>query len=221
MKSRPILFSAPMVRAIREGRKTQTRRIFKQAIGPSLSVGFDEETGIAELSWLRGPGPGYDVEEHIRHVRCPYGQPGDELWGREHWYQRGDWRQSFHPESDDDDISWHGTDEIIYAADKRPLPPLPAGQVWRSRPSIHMPRWASRIKSPITHVCLERLQDISEADATAEGTPGGHGVIPGYAYNATPVEHFRWLWESINGTGSWAANPWVWVVAFERESSGG
>ena len=85
MKERPILFSGAMVRAILDGRKTQTRRVLKQAVGPSLSVGIEEEPGVAELSWLSGPGPGYDVEETIKRVACPYGQPGDRLWVRETW----------------------------------------------------------------------------------------------------------------------------------------
>jgi hypothetical protein len=79
-----------------------------------------------------------------------------------------------------------------------------------------MPRWASRITLEITEVRVERLQDISEVDAIAEGTPGSHGAIPGYGYNATPGEQYRWLWESINGLGSWEANPWVWAVSFKR-----
>ena len=88
------------------------------------------------------------------------------------------------------------------------------GLLWR--PSIHMPRWASRITLEVTGVKVERLQNISEADAIAEGTPGGHGAIPGYSYNATPTEHYKWLWESINGPGSWDANPHVWCVSFKR-----
>ena len=80
MTERPILFSAPMVRAILDGSKTQTRRVLKQATGPSLSVGIDDETAVAELSWLYGDGPGHDVHEATKRVHCPYGQPGDRLW---------------------------------------------------------------------------------------------------------------------------------------------
>lgn len=82
------------------------------------------------------------------------------------------------------------------------------------RPSIHMPRAASRITLEITGVRAERLQEISDADCIAEGTPGGHGAIPGYLYNATPNEHYRWLWDDINGRGAWEINPWVWVLKF-------
>jgi len=88
----------------------------------------------------------------------------------------------------------------------------------RWRPSIHMPRWACRLVLEIVSVRVERLQDISDAECIAEGCPGGHGAIPGYGYNATPYEHYRWLWESINGAGSWAANPWVWCITFRRVS---
>ena len=77
-----------------------------------------------------------------------------------------------------------------------------------------MPRWASRITLEIASVRVERLNDISEADCIAEGCAGGHGAIPGYAYAATPFEHYRALWESINGTGSWDMNPWVFVIEF-------
>lgn len=91
-----------------------------------------------------------------------------------------------------------------------------AAQKGKNVPSLFMPRWASRILLEITEVRVERLQGISEEDAIAEGCPGGHGAIPGYGYSATPIEHFRWVWESINGEGSWKANPWVWVVAFKN-----
>jgi len=86
----------------------------------------------------------------------------------------------------------------------------------RWRPSIHMPRWASRLSLDIVSVRVERLQDISEEDARAEGCSGGHDSIPGYAFSATPREHFRHLWGSINGAESWDANPWVWVISFKR-----
>lgn len=79
-----------------------------------------------------------------------------------------------------------------------------------------MPRWASRITLEITGGRGERLNDISDADCIAEGCPGGHGSIPGYAYSATPSEQYRHIWESINGPGSWAENPWVWVIEFRR-----
>jgi hypothetical protein len=90
------------------------------------------------------------------------------------------------------------------------------GLMLKARPSIHMPRRLSRILLEIVAIRVERLQDISEADCVAEGCAGGHGSIPGYGYSATPAEHYRWLWELINGAGSWDANPWVWCLTFKR-----
>ena len=174
MKERPILFSAPMVRAILAGTKTQTRRAVKLDATPE---------------------PKYSRDVVLRY-RCPYGQPGDRLWVRETWmYGQGS--------------------TPIFRAD---VLVTPKDQVWRS--PIHMPRAASRITLEITGVRVERLQDISEADAVEEGAPGGHGAIPGYGYNALPGEHYRHVWESINGPSSWDANPWIWAIEFKRVEGG-
>ena len=210
MKERPILFSAPMVRALLAGTKTQTRRAFKTKNG-GVWPNANDLPGMRQI--LRS---------------CPYGQPGDRLWVRETW--QGPLLQEFEIDADPD---WHyashlhqyqNPEHCEYAADGGPKPEYTdADDVMRQgwRASIHMPRWASRITLEITGVRVERLLDIREADCIAEGTPGGHGSIPGYHYNATPDEHYRWLWESINGPGSWAANPWVWVLEFRRLQEGG
>ena len=211
MKGHPILFSAPMVRALLAGMKTQTRRVFKQAKGLSLSVCIPDETpGVAELSWLYGDGPGYDVHESIKRVPCPYGQPGDRLWVREAW--AAPHQYDGHRPADIPALTrWH------YAATEN------LGGL-RGRPSIHMPRAASRITLEVTGVRVERLQDISEADALAEGvaippTPAeyrdacGELVLPS---RRTAREAYRVLWEQINGPESWVANPWVWAVSFRR-----
>ncbi len=201
MTERPIIFSAPMVRALLAGTKTQTRRIIKdQTIGYRFS---EMRPDGAYLEWTGTPccGTGvWDVPEYSGIAKVPYGQPGDRLWVRETFghFERND--------------TLKPGDTIYYRADGQCLEIEP----WR--PSIHMPRWASRITLEVTGVRVERLQDISEADAQAEGcalecmTPTGddsgsaiHG--PG-GYMA--------LWESINGPGSWDANPWVWVVEFKR-----
>ncbi|WP_206363375.1 hypothetical protein [Cupriavidus necator] len=79
-----------------------------------------------------------------------------------------------------------------------------------------MPRALCRLVLDVTPLRVERPNDCSEADALAEGTPGGHGAIPGYPYAATPCEHYRWLWGSINCAGAWAANPWIWEVGFRK-----
>lgn len=158
-------------------------------------------------SALGGDGPGYDVTETRTPCRCPYGQPGDRLWVREAWQAIDGNERALrimtepHPSR-----GW-----IEYAAtvpEGHEPPP-------RWRPSIHMPRWASRITLEVTGVRVERLQDISEADATAEGV----SAIPDEMRRATPRCDFQALWQSINGPDSWAANPWVWIVEFRRIES--
>lgn len=205
MKERPILFSGPMVRAILEGRKTQTRRcLTPQPTREQAFVG-----GMARDCWVFK-----DTAEPagwLMHNMCPYGKPGDRLWVRETWQH-----SNFPLGPYDESCS------VSYRADYLDDPHGPDGErspegkyrTWR--PSIHMPRAACRIVLEITAVRVERLQEISEADAAAEGTPGGHGSIPGYPYNAMAAEHFQHVWEEINGPGSWAVNPWVWVIEFRR-----
>ena len=199
MKERPIIFSSPMVRAILDGKKTQTRRVVKPQ---PYANGMPEHWSISELAQF-----------------CPYGQPGDRLWVRETWM----------PDAPRDG-TW--PDTVFYGCKCLPLSLIPEAyqkpahclfrSTWEGgdlvgwKPSIHMPRWASRITLDVTGVRVERLQDISESDAVAEGVAGGHVAIPGYGYSATPVEHYRWLWEQINGSGSWDANPWVWMIEFRR-----
>ena len=138
----------------------------------------------------------------VNGLVCPYGAPGDTLWVRETWARHAS-----------------GVD---YAADFAAVSRPQAGP-WR--PSIHMPRWASRITLRITDVRVERLQDISEDDAVAEGvaleryvpvsdSAGKHGS--GEAEPTDPVAEYRDLWNHINGPDAWEANPWVWVISFER-----
>ena len=205
-RERPILFSAPMVRALLAGTKTQTRRVVKGApedwspVQPQVYA-----PTIVDRHGDEQPGPdafGAGDEQGDHWIRCPYGQPGDRLYVRETWAAPHAY-DHLPPRLIPTDARIH------YAATEDR-----GGLLWR--PSIHMPRWASRITLEVTGVKVERLQNISEADAIAEGTPGGHGAIPGYSYNATPTEHYKWLWESINGPGSWDANPHVWCVSFKR-----
>ena len=180
VKERPILFSGEMVRAILDGRKTQTRRVVK----PQPMVDL-EMTG-----WQ---------DDYV----CPYGAPGERLWVRETWQHES-------PHCDDHacgnpDHAWFKATEV--APDTFPS--------WR--PSIHMPRWASRLLLEVTEVRVERLRDCTEVDCQAEGCLGGHDAIRGYAFSATPREHFRHVWNSINGKKHpWESNPWVWVVGFKR-----
>lgn len=226
MKERPILFSAPMVRAILAGTETQTRRVLKQATGPSLSVGMDDDApGVAELSWLWGDGPGHEVEETIKRVACPYGQPGDRLWVRESFWAFGRWETRFDPKKGRDaqtfiDMTaecgkaYQFTDQMPEREKATLSTVIPS---WWRRPSIHMPRAASRITLEVTGVRAERLQDISETDALAEG------ARTWASEQGTPVRdldearlQFRALWTDINGGESWDANPWVWVVEFKK-----
>jgi hypothetical protein len=236
-KERPILFSGPMVRALLDGSKTQTRRILKRAVGPSLSVDCDE-SGVAELSWLHGDGPGHEVHERIQQVQCPYGVPGDRLWVRETHAEvfeidipagrpvgpigtsgspaRPDWKSRY-----------------VYAADG-PMPNVQwhhvgDSQLVRWTPSIHMPRAASRITLDVTDVRVERLQEISEVDAAAEGVESlrNEGEYWKHYLESTAScdaliclsarESFRTLWDSLAAPGAdWQTNPWLWVVEFKR-----
>ena len=205
MNERPILFSAPMVRAILEGRKTQTRRVVKDII-------WDAYEGPCRVRLTPEDLKGDDVRNdfHDGGIRCPYGAPGDRLWVRETWYC-DDYRVQQGPYLKPDDMDIEEAREdgtLIYRASSGDHPYEAEQPIWS--PSIHMPRWASRIDLEVTGVRVERLQDISEADAEAEGCQNSLHLHGGRFAN----ENFRWLWESINGDGSWDANPWVWVVEF-------
>lgn len=205
MKERPILFSAPMVRAILDGRKSQTRRVVKSPVAaPVVRVRPGWVVTVASSR------PGITVSSDF-DVRCPYGVPGDRLWVRESvaldYFDHSPWLP---PEKR------HGyrADWTDRAADTVPRP--------KWTPSIHMPRWASRITLEVTGVRVERLQDISEEDSRAEGVEvlADGVVIPGSVppkrIELTHRHYFRDLWKSINGAESWDANPWVWVVEFRR-----
>jgi hypothetical protein len=198
MTERPILFSAPMVRALLDGSKTQTRR--------AVSARLIERWTVEESAHHRD----FDDEEVLPD--CPYGRVGDRLWVKETCALVND-----------------GSPDpfLVYRADRgaRNLSGQRGGITYwmasdyepeRWRPSIHMPRWASRITLEITEVRVERLQDISAEDFIAEGlatTLREHDAV------CHLRDQYRELWESINGAGSWDANPWVWVVSFPRFAS--
>ena len=201
MKECPILFKDEMVRAILDGRKTQTRRLVKLPKNHVWGSFFDGQICPEnDLSSL-----GYSVDE----LRCPYGKPSDRLWVRETWYcdhyrvQRGPYLKP--DDMDLDTAQRYGL--LVYRASNGEWMYEAEQPVWR--PSIHMPRWASRITLEITSVRVERLQDISEKDAKAEGAEPAECCHAHY-------HGFGKLWESINGPDSWDANPWVWVVEFKR-----
>ena len=221
MKERPILFSTPMVKAILDGKKTQTRRVIKPQ--PEEHVIIPDK-----INGLKWNGVNYgsitrdergSIAETSLATICPYGQPGDTLWVRETWNvcdvgydgYNGAFEAGYPLVTIPASKPEYGN-MVYYKADGNEEPP------WR--PSIHMPRWASRITLQITNIKVERVQDITEKDAVAEGiethlsgcwTPTG-----GYADNARLA--FGALWDSINAKRgySWDDNPWVWVIEFER-----
>ena len=248
MRERPILFNGDMVRAILDGRKTVTRRLVPSWQLPTETSQADGD----KLRWMsvaqRDPRWGFGVfgaseAECMAQYNedgprcCPFGNEGDRLWVRENWWQAGEWQPRYPMV---DECVWHGSSRVFYSADG--LPPnepnrhLPGGApkgytaadpnvVWRHRPSIHMPRWASRILLEVTAVRVERLQDITEEQAIAEGIDLDaladsqeryDMVLAGScaAGRATPITAFRDLWLSTGG--DWDANPWVWVIQFKR-----
>ncbi|HIE7308899.1 TPA: hypothetical protein ACXPDQ_001157 [Klebsiella pneumoniae] len=203
MKEHGMIFNGEMVRAILDGRKTQTRRPIKW-----------KQTRFTEIG-EREDGSKWPWSEDVEHAcdfwhPCPFGAVGDRIWVRETWasglstkstlayratHKREDLEDGFY-----DTIKW--------------------------TPSIHMPRWASRILLEITNVRVERLNSIHDVDAMREGiqnlTTCSHSDfgIPGVVNAQHPVRAFQLLWESIYGADSWRANPWVWVIEFKRVEGG-
>lgn len=220
MTERPILFSTEMVRAILDGRKTQTRRKMKVQPYPDsiVTVEHYHQTVIDRHGDMQ-PGPeifGAHWDDGEYGLRFPYGAPGDQLWVRETWCQGADdgrqvpLRMATLYRADGEHVTLSDGDGFTQTnrdgSEKSP---------WR--PSIHMPRWASRITLRITGVRVERLQDISEDDARAEGCP----YPPEWAgrfmdRDETAKTWFKSIWNQINGPDAWDDNPWVWVIAFER-----
>ena len=213
MKERPILFSAPMVRAIIDGRKTQTRRIVK----PQESIHGPCDDG--NLYWIPAAMQG-DPDPNCKTVlavnKCPYGIPGDRLWVREThgfgWHDGVGGYSALRPSGKQHDRP----DRVFYKADYPDDDEKHGKRCWR--PSIHMPRWASRITLEVVDVRVQRLQDITEHDAEREGAATcDHFADAKRGHPTQPHEtSFAWLWNKINGRDSWIANPWVWVVEFTR-----
>ncbi|WP_407730764.1 hypothetical protein ACJJU9_11360 [Pseudomonas helleri] len=209
IKERPILFLAPMVRAILEGRKTVTRRPVKAT--KAHADGFmmlDHGKGWRPYNAFGDFASDHEGMEYP--IACPYGKLGDRLWVRETCFIN-DYREASVPEQERADC------EIHYRADG--IPDFEGEEeLIRWRPSIHMPRWASRILLEVTDVRVERLQDITEEQALAEGikkhSDGGYHVEDGKHFSDSPVESFACLWSSVGG--DWDANPWVWCVSFKR-----
>lgn len=208
VRERGIIMQAESVRAILAGRKTQTRRAYRPR-NPE--------------PWELPPGEGYkddgtpwpmyqDTYGDFHPVRCPYGAPGDRLWVRETW------RQSFKRTTTDSGCTYladygHRLDLIGERA---------ARNAWTWRPSIHMPRWASRLTLEVVEVRVQRVQEISTADVLSEGAlmePCGPYTAPG----DEQIAWFRSGWDALNAKRGfpWASNPWVWVVTFNRVETSG
>jgi hypothetical protein len=229
MKERGMLFSKPMVLALLDGSKTQTRRILKGNIeGFDLNGLGNLTIGNKPLGYcavLRAPKARWIADDKPWHewIKCPYGKPGDRIWVRENFqpiYAEG-WNEGKNDETGDPvnyktgegyDVSYPATDGIVEFYDSET--DECSQRVW---PSIHMPRWASRIDLEITGVRVERLQDISDQDARAEGCqPAQPFMASGIVIPGQWRHGYQDLWEAINGAGSWDENPWVWVVEFRR-----
>jgi len=223
---RPIIFSGAMVRAILAGKKTQTRRVITPQPRPerwqSIKPGWYTPTVIVKGE--QSPGPerfGFASEEE--GWPCPYGAPGDHLYVRETWQTVNSecgpgiaYKADSHfmqPEFDGEDFGAgpsynyekYPGDYCMWYTDLCGGAPASEGYHWR--PSIHMPRWASRITLEILDVRVERVQDISQAE--------GMGIFP---HSMSATKRFRELWDKINSKRGfpWASNPWVWVIEFRR-----
>jgi len=233
VKERPILFSAPMVRAILAGRKTVTRRIVRIDESPVIRThgrpqyqrGLPSNATNVRMCghYVKADAPEGSNTVSARVV-CPYGSTGDRLWVRETFGAHVDHPDALTmPEYE----GGHDPARLLYRADEtRGLTQhyaIPWDRVpWK--PSIHMPRWASRITLEITSVHVERLQAITEDGAKAEGVDNGPGrgghLYPSPRAARGPMgfrNRFAELWDEINGKRApWKANPWVWCVAFRR-----
>jgi len=184
VSDKPILFSGQMVRALLDGRKTQTRRAIKPQPGPNDRPWWDHD----HWAVFHRLGGGFSRQKTLLH------HVGDRLWVRE-------------------SLEWAGGDQWIYGIDGLLVP----GQIWAKRKtvsSIHMPRWASRLTLIVEGVKVERLQDITPADAIAEGMyPSANSQTIDCA-TENPRDGFSRLWDSINGPGAWESNPWVAAISF-------
>lgn len=195
MKERPIIFSGPMVRAILEGRKTQTRRVIKL---PKWST---ERWSDVEIDSCTILDPYHDLPSAIccdtgclADIQCPYGLAGDRLWVREAWHCDADLKEARAAHED----LMIDVPVIFYRASE----PEEAGWQWRS--PLHMPRWASRLLLEVIEVRVQRLQEMTQQDALAEAG----GVLPSFTY----------AWDQLNAKRGypWGSNPWVWALTFRR-----
>ncbi len=212
MKERPILFSAEMVQAILAGTKTQTRRVACDAMIPPFYFRAQCVQGEDGPTWVL---TGVENGGCYSMGPCPYGQPGDRLWVRETWADMCGNGRACRPRGR---AAADRRAHIIYRADYSPGC-YPVGKGWR--PSVHMPHWASRLALEITEIRVQRVQEISEEDAKAEGAGNRHGVFHDAIQSAIDNvyrRNFAVLWDSINGKRggcAWKDNPWVWALTFK------
>lgn len=226
-KERPILFSTPMVKAILEGRKTQTRRIVKVTKAQGITVNYCNDRFLNSHGYIAA-----DTDlMHFTRVNCPYGKVGDLLYVKESFYAYGYWVDSgdsgrkFVDRTLRDASGYgyvaNGEDLADYSYADRFSPVIG----WWKRPSVFMPKHASRITLEITNIRVERLQDISEEDAEKEGVGTRWSELRDDDWSESidcpePIEThrngFKYLWNYINGADSWARNGWVWVVEFKK-----
>ncbi|HGA2222963.1 TPA: morphogenetic protein [Klebsiella variicola] len=232
MTERGMIFNAEMVRAILDGRKTQTRRIMKvqpesNQLGLLLITDSTKHSDIGKYHWAESNATGNHVRSKL--FSCPFGAVGDQIWVRE-TFQGPLFDYELMDEYLEDSSKFEKPEFCQYAADGGHRPEYQDADDnlrhgWR--PSIHMPRWASRILLEITDVRVERLNAISEEDARAEGIIDG-GCLncgepePCGCANPEPdaTDAFAYLWQSIYGQESWNDNPWVWVISFKRVEGG-
>ena len=235
MKERGMIFNSEMVRAILDGRKTQTRRIMKvqpesNQLGLLLITDSTKHSDIGKYHWAESNATGNHVRSKL--FSSPFGAVGERIWVRETWATLGNEDGCY---VDWEDNLCKGDERSaarIYRAscEQRPgdygLWSIPDDAYWKPhtkehkfegawRPSIHMPRWASRILLEITDVRVERLKSISDRDALREGCSAAD-----MKSGDCVADVFARLWASIYGSDSWNANPWVWVIEFKRVEGG-
>lgn len=227
MKERPILFNDAMVRAILDGRKTQTRRVIKpQPVAPYDDAYFDKYNKGPQWNWWTK-----DNKQCLGQIiRCPYGKPGDHLWVREAWSpdatQMYPYPKCWYRATDGDFID---TGAMIHDSDcEKDGENSDCLACWewehgkfKWRPSIHMPRWASRIILEITDVRVERLNEISAKDVLSEGIPDAKEDFKIGGPDIYSRHCFKKVWTSQYGALAWESNPWVWVIEFKRAATDG
>lgn len=230
MKERGMIFNAEMVRAILDGRKTQTRRVMNvqpesNQFGLLHITSSTKRSDIGKYHWAESNATGNHVRSKL--FSCPFGAVGDRIWIRESFFPAPLEMQYTPPRKTMWNIAYRDGVQMEKLAPVEYNPLIYNYERWT--PSIHMPRWASRITLEITNVGVQRLQSISPNDAAHEGlvrlpATGRYCINQGDQYFCAAShdarEVFSWLWESIYGADSWKANPWVWVIEFKRVEGG-